>query len=826
MLARKLFTVAAVQILCFAAFAHAQGVLSGNKSIGERLDDFNRAIFGNLFSDNKDAQDSKDNAQNNKQAPRPMPGKYDSSKLQGDGSAFGNGAAQKPFGAYPQRAPDDSPAKAVRVYRNDGIIASSGGSVPDSRPGGRYFENIKGQDGAEMPENSPPTASPVAAQSSKAAQDKDFDRSATASQESDPAGLPLHQRFQQFRRSAFDSASKTETLDNPARSGIASSLANTEKSSNRLAAEGLSSSVVGSVELNSPRPGLTDPLATGSDLPEPAATRPAPKAGSGRPTLAKRPPGMRSSDYSAVGERSSPALSTDDSVIAEGSPVGKAKAAKPSSNPFQKTDPSPGNETGVLFARKGPALSVETHGPRKIAVGKESVYEVKIINSGDVAAEDLIVMVNLPDWAEVIGSEASIGSAQARAPGAVHTPLQWNAGHLEAKSQAKLSLRIVPRQSRPFDLAVNWQYKPVSSQTMIEVQEPRLEMQLEGPHEVLYGKKETYQLKLLNTGTGDAEGVSVKFMPVGAGENVPAVYPLGILPAGEDREIEVELTARQSGMLEIQIEAKADTGVHAELAEKVLVRRAALDIALDGPKLQFVGTAATYSLRVRNSGNSPAKNIKFTAVLPAGMKYIGGIEGARVEKSNNKLRWTAESISPEAVQSFTIKCLPSAAGVNRMEVSAAAEEDLNASAVAVTQVESVANLVLDVKDPGGPVAVGEEAVYEIRVRNRGTKDAEGVEVIGYFSRGIEPISAEGGAARIAPGEVVFSPIPSLAAGAEVVLKITARAEAPGNHIFRAEMHCKALGSRLVSEDATLYYQDALSIPQNLQARPQSDRSMR
>ena len=189
------------------------------------------------------------------------------------------------------------------------------------------------------------------------------------------------------------------------------------------------------------------------------------------------------------------------------------------------------------------------------------------------------------------------------------------------------------------------------------------------------------------------------------------------------------------------------------------------------------------------------------------------------------MHWTVESVNPESVQTFAIKCVPNTAGVSRFEVAASGEDDLIASATALTQVESAANLALDVKDPGGPVPVGEEAAYEIRVRNRGTKDAEGVEVICYFSRGIEPTGAEGGANRIAAGQVVFMPIPTLAPGAEINFKIRARAETPGNHIFRAEMHCKALGSRLVSEEATLYYQDALAIPQNLQARPPLDRSM-
>jgi len=58
------------------------------------------------------------------------------------------------------------------------------------------------------------------------------------------------------------------------------------------------------------------------------------------------------------------------------------------------------------------------------------------------------------------------------------------------------------------------------------------------------------------------------------------------------------------------------------------------------------------------------------------------------------------------------------------------------------------------------------------------------------------------------------PIPSLAPGAEVVLKVRARAEVAGNHVFRAEAHCKPLNVRLVSEATNLYYADVPVIEQS------------
>ncbi len=53
------------------------------------------------------------------------------------------------------------------------------------------------------------------------------------------------------------------------------------------------------------------------------------------------------------------------------------------------------------MARKSPLLSVETKGPRRIAIGKEATYEVTIQNSGEVVAEEVVVFVGLPESAEI-----------------------------------------------------------------------------------------------------------------------------------------------------------------------------------------------------------------------------------------------------------------------------------------------------------------------------------------------------------------------------------------------------------------------------------------
>jgi uncharacterized repeat protein (TIGR01451 family) len=460
----------------------------------------------------------------------------------------------------------------------------------------------------------------------------------------------------------------------------------------------------------------------------------------------------------------------------------------------------------VLIARKGPILSVDTTGPRTIAVGRESTYHVNLKNSGDVAADDLTLHVTLPDWTEVLGLNVTAGDApmpETTRGGAII----WKVGHVDAKSQQRLTIRLVPRQNRPFDLAVRWEFKPITTQTMIEVQEPRLVLKIEGPREVQYGKKEIYRLKLSNTGNGNAENVVLVLTPVGTGDNMPASHKVGLLAAGEEKSLDVEVTARQSGALTIQAEAHGDNNVRTDIEEKILVHRAVLKLDIEGPRVQFVGSVANYTVRVRNTGSAPARNVHFTILLPNGAKYISGVDGIRRSASQNKLEWLLETLAPDVEQNFTLRCALGTPGLGKARVYLVAEDDLMTSAETIVQIDSVANLTMEVRDPTGPVPVGEEAVYELRVRNRGTREAENIEVFAYFSRGIEPIGAEGAPNRLGPGQVVFQPLSSLAPGAETVLKIRARAEAAGNHVFRAEARCKTLNARLVSEATNLYYTD-------------------
>lgn len=481
----------------------------------------------------------------------------------------------------------------------------------------------------------------------------------------------------------------------------------------------------------------------------------------------------------------------------------------PSASSGQVSSASQGKsaaKAGVLFTRQSPLVSVETTGPRSIVIGREATYQIAIKNAGDVGAQDLTVSVKIPEWTDLAGSQATAGTTRAAAE--ANEPFQWKIPKLDAHGKETLSLRLLPRKGRGFDLAVQWTFTPIASQTVVDVQEPKLNMTIAGPEEVVYGQSKVYRLTIANPGTGDAENVVVQLEPIGNSTAPPTRHPIGTIRAGDSKVVELELTARQTGSVSIRASATAEPSLTAEAAQDVLVRRAAVALSVDGAKSRYAGTPAAYAIKVTNPGNATAENVHVTATLPAGAKLISASSGGQWKPEQGKVVWSLPPLHAGGDTALELKCTLANPGPNRLQIASSASGDVSDAAAITTNVEALADLKLDVSEPAGPIGVGDEVNYELRIHNRGSKAAEAVAVVVYFSDGIEPESAMGAPSDISNGVVAFRPLAMVPAGGEISLKVKARAQHNGKQVFRAEVECGTLGTKLVnSQEMTVYSGD-------------------
>jgi uncharacterized repeat protein (TIGR01451 family) len=302
--------------------------------------------------------------------------------------------------------------------------------------------------------------------------------------------------------------------------------------------------------------------------------------------------------------------------------------------------------------------------------------------------------------------------------------------------------------------------------------------------------------------------VKIDLMPPGGGEKVVTTQPIGDLPPGANKTVEVELTAKEPGKLLVKAIATAEGGLSSPASKEILCRKPELEVDSRGPDTKYAGTPATYFFRVRNPGTAAAENVTVQVALPEGAEFTGASEGQTYDAKRREVVWQIGSLGPGDDNFMELKCVVKTPGVNHFRVTAnSSSGDLSASKVAETNVVALADLKLQVSDPSGPVAVGDQAVYEIHVQNRGANAAQDVNVVALFSEGIEPDQVEGAMYTVDDGCVTFRPIEAIQAGREIVLRIRARAVKAGTHVFRAEVLCRDLEIKLAAEETTRFYAD-------------------
>jgi uncharacterized repeat protein (TIGR01451 family) len=477
-----------------------------------------------------------------------------------------------------------------------------------------------------------------------------------------------------------------------------------------------------------------------------------------------------------------------------------------------------GGDPTVLVSNQTPLISTDIRGPKQILVGREAVYRVRLQNQGTAAAESVVATIRIPSSAEIVDTTATNGTVQPSPNGG---GVEWHLPRLDGRGSEVVDVRLIPRESRPLELGVTWTQAPVGSRTVVEVQEPLLKIEIGGPTEVLFDQPQVFRLTLSNPGTGPADNVRIDLVPPGGNADSATSHQVGSLAPGDSRTIEIELTAREAGKLMMKAVASAEGGLVSDSSKEIFCRKPELEVDWRGPATKYANTPATYFFRVRNPGTAPAEDVSVRVTLPDGVEFTSASEGSEFDSDRAQVTWRVGTLNPGDDNYMELKCVMNAPGANQLTFTAAtAEGSLSDSGVAETRVEALADLKLSVTDPSGPVAVGTQAMYEIRVVNRGADSARNVNVVALFSDGIEPDQADGAMYTVTDGRVSFQPIEEIPAGGGVTLRIRARALQAGTHVFRAEVLCSELEIKLAAEETTRFYSDEV-VPDSEEPSEQS-----
>jgi uncharacterized repeat protein (TIGR01451 family) len=288
--------------------------------------------------------------------------------------------------------------------------------------------------------------------------------------------------------------------------------------------------------------------------------------------------------------------------------------------------------TGSAVTRikvRQPRLTVRTKAPEKLMVGDPANVVVTISNPGDGSADSVRVRATLSE---------GLDNARGR-------KIEFEIGNLGAGESREVVLncgaRSPGRQSCEVVAEAEGNVTGREAST-ITVLAPSIQVQATGPALRYVGRPASYTLKVTNPGDMPAANVSISdVVPEGlkviktthGGRFDPATHTIswfvGEVPAGQSREVQVEVQAAGCGDHRQKITVSGARGLRAEAEALTHVEGlSALQVSLtDGDPAIEVGSETTYEVRLSNTGSKPETDIRLVATIPDKMAFRSATGG-------------------------------------------------------------------------------------------------------------------------------------------------------------------------------------------------------
>lgn len=440
--------------------------------------------------------------------------------------------------------------------------------------------------------------------------------------------------------------------------------------------------------------------------------------------------------------------------------------------------------------------------PAEVQVDTETEFQLNLENATDGALSQVVVEAQLPAGVRLVRTEPAANDAEAK--------LDWSFASLEAHEQRTIHLWVVPTGEGQVEPTATVTFSHATA-ARLQVIHPQLQLDAQGPATTLAGQPAGVRFVVSNPGSGKARNVvlQVQLDPAlkhAAGNQLR--YTIGSLASGESREVQVALNPTEAGNFQLQATTTGEPGLTAEARYELEVSKPTLHLAVEGPRLRYVDRQATYLIKVHNPGPSPAENVQVFDDVPSGFRFVDASSGGTFDASARQVAWFVGRIEPNQTTEVNVQLIATEPGEQTIAAAVKADAGVSETAEAVTRVEGVASVVLDVIDADDPIEVAGETTYEIRLTNRGTQPARQVQPAAKLPVELQAVEATGPTTGKIDGQtVVFEPIEALAPGQTEVFRVRVLCKKEGQVTFRAFYRDADHPNAVAEEEVTRVYQD-------------------
>ncbi len=457
-----------------------------------------------------------------------------------------------------------------------------------------------------------------------------------------------------------------------------------------------------------------------------------------------------------------------------------------------------------LEGQQSPSLTVEKVAPAEVQVNRSAVFTTRIKNTGKVAAHGIRVIDFVPEGSRL---ESAHPAEFIRANDG---SLQWKLGTLEPGDETTVSMKLVPLAEGEIGSVARVSFEALASVRTVSTR-PQLSIKQTAPEKVLIGKSVLVNVTVANPGSGDATGVVLE-------ADIPAElshvagneleYPIGTLRSGQQKQVALRLSAKAAGVIFNTLTVRGNGQMEDRSVQQIEVVAPDVQVGLRGPKIRYLDREATYAVDVANPGTASAKNVKLVAFLSKGLKFVSTDHLGEYDAREHAVSWNLEELPPNFRDSVKLTAVAIEPGEQKIVLEGTADLGVKDSFDHIVRVESVPELEFSVKDTADPIEVGSDTTYEIKVVNRGTRTATGVQIYAAFPASLRAIQGGGPSdLRIEGQNALFAPLDRLAPNQEAVFRVKAKALGAGDNVIKVQMISDDVNVPVTKEESTRIYSD-------------------
>jgi len=433
-------------------------------------------------------------------------------------------------------------------------------------------------------------------------------------------------------------------------------------------------------------------------------------------------------------------------------------------------------------------ILVEKKVPEYGTLGEDFMIDMKVTALEDAA--NIVVKTSVPEGSTYVKSDPS-GKL-------VGNEVIWTFDRMDKGDVKDIKVWFRPNGEGDFTSCTTATADPIAC-VLTKIRTPHLTISKSGDETALVGDEVDYTITVKNDGSAPAEDVVVTdFIPDGMafdGSNEQASFELGTLDPGESESISIELDAMERGYFcnQAQVNSSNANSANAEACTQVMEQ--GIEVSKSGPSQTFVGKGATYSIRVRNTGDVTLTNVK-----------VSDSHDRKTSLASDEDSWTIDSLAAGESRSFNITLNSDSVGNFCNTASASSNEGASDSAEACTEWQGHSAILMELIDVEDPLLIGEMTTYKVRITNQGSASDSNVKIKLMFPREVQPVSASGATAGSVSGSTVdFAAYDELSAGQTIEFFVEAKAVGKGDARIKLELDSDLLKRPVTEEESTHVY---------------------